>query len=121
MVDTRVYSRCAKHTDKSDKTEDDVTENNNNNDNDVHMTVESLIESELRKLTEERKSDPGPETVKESDEPVKIVTHPDYDSSSDTKTDNIALWKLSSPVSTDTYTRLCLPSQVDVTIMSLMS
>jgi len=74
MVDTRIYSRCAKHTDKSDKTEDDVTENNNNNDNDVHMTVESLIESELRKLTEERKSDPGPETVKESDEPVKIVT-----------------------------------------------
>ena len=52
---------------------------------------------------------------------TKIVTHPDYDSSSDTKTDNIALWKLSSPVSTDTYTRLCLPSQVIVTIMSLMS
>ena len=74
MVDTRIYSRCAKHTDKSDKTEDDVTENNNNNENDVHMTVESLIESELRKLTEERKSDPGPETVKESDELVKIVT-----------------------------------------------
>ena len=34
------------------------------------------------------------------------------------KTYNIALWKLSSPVSTDTYTRLCLPSQVIVTIMS---
>ena len=75
MVDTRIYSRCAKHTDKSDKTEDDVTENNNNNDNDVHMTVESLIESELRKLTEERKSDSVvKETVKESDEHVKIVT-----------------------------------------------
>ena len=50
---------------------------------------------------------------------TKIVTHPDYDSSSATKTDNIALWKLSSPVSTDTYTRLCLPSQVIVTVMSL--
>ena len=47
---------------------------------------------------------------------TKIVTHPDYDSGA--KTDNIALWKLSSPVSTDTYTRLCLPSQVIVTIMS---
>ena len=43
---------------------------------------------------------------------VKIVSHPDYDSSSATQSDNIALWKLSSPVSTDTYTRLCLPSQV---------
>ena len=47
----------------------------------------------------------------------KIVTHPDYDSA--TKSDNIALWKLSSPVSTDTYTRLCLPSQVLVTTLSL--
>ena len=46
----------------------------------------------------------------------KIVTHPDYDSA--TKSDNIALWKLSSPVSTDTYTRRCLPSQVIVTIVS---
>ena len=46
----------------------------------------------------------------------KIVTHPDYDSA--TKSDNIALWKLSSPVSTDTYTRLCLPSQVLVTTLS---
>ena len=49
---------------------------------------------------------------------TKIVTHPDYDSSPGAKTDNIALWKLSSPVSTDTYTRLCLPSQVIVTIVS---
>ena len=47
---------------------------------------------------------------------ITIVTHPDYDSGA--KTDNIALWKLSSPVSTDTYTRLCLPFQVIVTIMS---
>ena len=31
---------------------------------------------------------------------TRIVTHPDYDSG--VKTDNIALWKLSSPVSTDT-------------------
>ena len=76
MVDTRIYSRCAKHTDQSNETEDDATENNNNTDNtDVHMTVESLIESELRKLTEERKSDCGvKETVKESDEHVKMVT-----------------------------------------------
>ena len=50
---------------------------------------------------------------------ITIVTHPDYDSGA--KTDNIALWKLSSPVSTDTYTRLCLPSQVIVTIMYVMS
>ena len=49
---------------------------------------------------------------------TKIVTHPDYDSSPGAKTDNIALLKLSSPVSTDTYTRLCLPSQVIVTIVS---
>ena len=47
---------------------------------------------------------------------ITIVTHPDYDSGA--KTDNIALWKLSSSVSTDTYTRLCLPFQVIVTIMS---
>ena len=25
---------------------------------------------------------------------------------------NIALWKLSAPVSLDTYTRICLPAQV---------
>ena len=49
---------------------------------------------------------------------TRIVTHPDYDSSPGAKIDNIALWKLSSPVSTDTYTRLCLPSQVIVTIVS---
>ena len=40
---------------------------------------------------------------------TQVVTHPDYSSS--TKANNIALWKLSSPVSTETYTRMCLPAQ----------
>ena len=39
----------------------------------------------------------------------QVVTHPDYSSS--TKANNIALWKLSSPVSVETYTRMCLPAQ----------
>jgi len=39
----------------------------------------------------------------------KIITHPDFSSSS--KTDNLALWKLKNPVSTETYTRICLPTE----------
>ena len=40
----------------------------------------------------------------------KIITHPDFSSSS--KADNLALWKLKNPVSTETYTRICLPTEV---------
>merc|ERR1711973_248558 len=39
----------------------------------------------------------------------KIITHPNFSSSS--KADNLALWKLKNPVSTETYTRICLPTE----------
>lgn len=70
MVDTRSWVSCDKHS-------DNVANNNNVEkvSDEVPMTVESLIESELRKLTEEViKTDHGAkeESVK------KIVGEPDH-------------------------------------------
>merc|ERR1712064_136116 len=56
MLDTRSWSRCPSHSTKPTQ-----VENNNNKMSDTSetglMTVEGLIESELRKLTSSTKSD----------------------------------------------------------------
>ena len=59
MVDTRHWTRCSAHDTAGAS---DITENNNNiqaKHEDVPMTVESLIESELKKLAD-AKSDEIP-------------------------------------------------------------
>jgi len=41
----------------------------------------------------------------------KIIVHPSYSQSSSTGQSNLALWKLSEPVSTSVYSTVCLPAQ----------
>ena len=65
-MDTRHWTRCSAHDNTADTAgASDKTENNNNiktNTDDVPMTVESLIESELKKLAD-AKSDEIPEAA----------------------------------------------------------
>jgi len=42
---------------------------------------------------------------------AKIIVHPSYSQSSSTGLNNLALWKLSEPVSTSVYSTVCLPAQ----------
>jgi hypothetical protein len=42
---------------------------------------------------------------------AKIIVHPSYSQSSSTGQNNLALWKLSEPVSTSVYSTVCLPAQ----------
>jgi len=83
MLDTRSWSRCPAHSSHSAHS---AVENNNNkienNSESDHMTVEGLIESELRKLTSSTKSDAF---VKETDSKmtddvnVKLTPISDHD------------------------------------------
>ena len=41
----------------------------------------------------------------------KIIVHPSYSPSSSNVQNNLALWKLSVPVSTSVYSTVCLPTQ----------
>merc|ERR1712123_103103 len=41
----------------------------------------------------------------------QIIVHPSYSQSSSTGQSNLALWKLSEPVSTSVYSTVCLPAQ----------
>ena len=50
MIDTRHWSRCVKHCDAAVNNNNNVEKVTEDTNDEVPMTVESLIESELRKL-----------------------------------------------------------------------